>query len=192
MSWDAHKLLFQTYGLGIVLVRDRRNLERSFTSVPDYLVDVRGDVQRVNPCDLGIELTREPRGLRLWYSLQVLGREGIANRIEWAFCLASRVQETIEAIPDWEITSHPSMGIITFRFAPDGFSRDVIDGMNQDISLENLSRGHSTVYTTTVNGDKVLRMATTNPETTFADIDSTLDLLDSIARAKLQAAAETQ
>lgn len=185
LSWDAHKLLLQTYGLGIVLVKDRRHLSRSFSATPEYLEDVRGGQDRVNPGDLGIELTRSPRGLRLWFTLHVLGRRGMAERMEWSFLLAEHVERRLRAWPQWEITSAASLGIVTFRFAPPGLTPEEMDAVNSAIASTNLEAGHSAVYTTTVRGKKVLRMATTNPETTVTDVDSTLDQLDQIARDQL-------
>lgn len=185
LSWDAHKLLFQTYGLGIVLVRHRRHLERSFSASPDYLEDVRSEEDRFNPCDLGIELTRSPRGLRLWFTLQVLGRRGMEERMEWAFGLAEHAERRIRDLAGWEISSPASLGILTFRFTPSGITPEEADELNATVAALNLDIGHSTVYTTTVHGRKVLRMATTNPETRLTDIDSTIELLDKIARERL-------
>ena len=39
LSWDAHKWLFQTYGCGMLLVRDVRNLTQSFAMDASYIRD---------------------------------------------------------------------------------------------------------------------------------------------------------
>lgn len=75
MSWDAHKWLFQTYGCAMVLVKDIRHLFNSFHVNPEYLKDIEGDAEHINPWDIGMELTRPARGLKLWLTLQVLGTD---------------------------------------------------------------------------------------------------------------------
>ena len=75
LSWDAHKWLFQTYGCAAVLVKDVADLERSFSVTPEYLRDLDCENGLCNMYDLGIELTRPARGLKLWLTLQVLGTE---------------------------------------------------------------------------------------------------------------------
>ena len=82
MSWDAHKWLFQTYGCAMVLVKDIKHLFKSFHVNPEYLKDIEGDAEHINPWDIGMELTRPARGLKLWLTLQVLGTDLIGSAIE--------------------------------------------------------------------------------------------------------------
>lgn len=41
ISWDAHKWMMQTYGCSVVLVREQKNLLRSFSTHPEYLEDAK-------------------------------------------------------------------------------------------------------------------------------------------------------
>ncbi|MGO1482168.1 MAG: pyridoxal phosphate-dependent decarboxylase family protein [Brachybacterium sp.] len=185
ISWDAHKWLFQTYGLGVVLVRDRVDLLRSFHVDPEYLQDVKGADVQPNPCDLGIELTRPTRGLRLWFTLQVYGREALGAWIDHGFDMAERFQAKISALPHWEIVSDASLAITTFRFSPPGVSEQHLDALNQEISSRSLADGFCALYTTVMHGRKTLRLATTNPDTTRTDIDQTVRRLDGFAQVAL-------
>ena len=60
LSWDAHKWLFQTYGCGMVLVRDRTHLPESFATSAEYLQDATAGDDTPNFWDYGIELPAPP------------------------------------------------------------------------------------------------------------------------------------
>lgn len=98
LSWDAHKRLFQTYSCGMVLVRDRRHLLGTYSAHPEYLRDLEGGAA-VNPWDLGPELTRPARGLKLWFTLQVMGSDGLASAVEHGFTLARWAEDECRGTP---------------------------------------------------------------------------------------------
>ena len=64
-----------------------------------------GDLEHVNTWDIGMELTRPARGLKLWLTLQVLGTELIGSAIEHGFQLAVWAQEALQELDNWEIVS---------------------------------------------------------------------------------------
>ena len=96
ISWDAHKWLFQTYGCAMVLVKDIRHLFHSFHVNPEYLKDIESDATHINTWDIGMELTRPARGLKLWLTLQVLGTDLIGSAIEHGFDLAVWAEEALK------------------------------------------------------------------------------------------------
>lgn len=176
LSWDAHKWLMQTYGCSIVLVRDQSFLVDSFAAHPEYLKDAENCDGSVEFWDLGPELTRPARGLKLWLTLQTMGTEGIASAIDHGCALAELVEKTVSRNPQWEIVSHAQLGIINFRYIGDGsFSQKELDGINQNISKEITDSGFAQIFTTELLGRKVLRMCTIHPETTEKDICDTLE-----------------
>lgn len=110
----------QTYGCSIVLVRDQSFLVDSFAAHPEYLKDAENCDGSVEFWDLGPELTRPARGLKLWLTLQTMGTEGIASAIDHGCALAELVEKTVSRNPQWEIVSHAQLGIINFRYIGDG------------------------------------------------------------------------
>ena len=56
-----------------------------------------------------------------------------------------------------------------------------IDAYNQEISRKITESGFAQIYTTELNGQKVLRMCTINPRTTEKDICDTVNLLKQLA-----------
>jgi glutamate/tyrosine decarboxylase-like PLP-dependent enzyme len=60
VSWDAHKLLFQTYSCAMVIVKDKQHLLNSFSEQAEYLDDIQSDDDVIDPEMIGMELTRPP------------------------------------------------------------------------------------------------------------------------------------
>ena len=185
ISWDAHKWLYQTYGCAMVLVKNVQHLFHSFHVSPEYLKDVEGDSENLNTWDIGMELTRPARGLKLWLTLQILGTDLIGSAIEHGFQLANWAEEALRMFPDWEIISPAQLAMLNFRYAPKGFSENELNLFNEKISKEILESGYAAVFTTVLNGKTVLRMCTLHPEAKKEDIDETIRLLDTFAKRLL-------
>ena len=181
LSWDAHKWLFQTYGCAAVIVKDLADLERSFAVTPEYHRDLDRDNEMVNMYDIGIELTRPARGLKLWLTLQVLGSELMGSAIDQGFKLAKWAGETVSAMEDWEIIAPAQMAMLNFRYAPADLSEEERDRINEQISARLNESGYAAMFTTVLKGHTVLRLCAIHPETTRDDIETTLQLLNKYA-----------
>ncbi|MBD8046297.1 pyridoxal phosphate-dependent decarboxylase family protein [Clostridium faecium] len=186
ISWDAHKWLFQTYGCGMVLVKDRSALLNSFSTHPEYLKDLEAKEGEVNYGDMGMELTRPARGLKLWFTLQVMGSDAIGEAIEHGFQLAEWAEDELKKKKDWEIISHAQLAIVNFRFAPSGLTEKQIDELNQNISKAIIDNGYAGVFTTELNDKKVLRICALHPDTTESDMRNTIRLLNEYAQELYQ------
>ncbi|MCD7993183.1 MAG: aminotransferase class V-fold PLP-dependent enzyme [Clostridia bacterium] len=178
LSWDAHKWLMQTYGCSAVLVRDQSHLVRSFAVHPEYLKDAEGFSSHPDFWDLGPELTRPARSLKLWVTLQIMGSMGMGQMIEHGIAMAGLAEEIIDSYPDWEIVSPAKLGIVNFRYVPAGLASSRIDQINQEIAREITDSSYAQILTTELRGRKVLRMCTLHPETTQEDIRTTVSSLN--------------
>ena len=181
LSWDAHKWLFQTYGCAVVLAKDVNDLYRSFHVNPEYLKDISQDTDSVNMFDIGIELTRPARGLKLWLSLQVLGTELMGSAIEQGFQQAKWAEKIIRSKPNWEIVSPAQLSIVNFRYAPEDLTEEQKDEVNRRVSARINESGYAAMFTTILRGKTVLRFCAIHPETTEEDVRTTLQLLDKYA-----------
>ena len=177
LSWDSHKWMMQTYGCGMVLVRNQAALVRSFAAHPEYLRDSEGDGTGIEFWDLGPELTRPARCLKLWLTLQVLGTARMGDVIDHGCALAQFAEQEIDKLPDWEIVSHAKLGIVNFRYAPAGVDEAERNTLNQHISKKITAGGYAQIFTTELHGKTVLRMCTINPQTTKDDVLNTIKIL---------------
>ena len=182
-SWDTHKWLMQIYSCSTLIVKDKKHLLYSFTEHPEYLADVSSS-EHNDAWDLGPEMSRPARAIKLWYTLQATGTDLLAELIEYSFYNANVVKRELTKRPNWEIVSNPSCGTVNFRYAPEGLSDEALDELTCRISKEIISRGFAFIVTTTLKGKRTLRMCTINANTTEDDILQTISLLDEIAVAE--------
>ena len=182
LSWDAHKWLFQTYGCAAILVNDVADLERSFAVTPEYLRDLDNSNDMLNMYDIGIELTRPARGLKLWLTLQVLGSELMGSAIDQGFQLARWAQEAVESKENWETVAPAQMAMFNFRYAPEDLDEEQKNEINERISARLNESGYAAIFTTVLKGKTVLRLCAIHPETTRDDIQTTISMLDKYAR----------
>ena len=186
ISWDAHKWLFQTYGCGFVLVRDKADLAATFATTPEYLRDAAATDETPNYWDFGLELTRPARAMKLWFTLQVLGEQAIGEMIDHGFHLAETVERRLRELADWSIVTPASLGIVNFRYVPSNLSDDQADQLNDAIAAQMIARNIAAPLTTKIHGRTVLRICAISPEATAAGMGTVVAELDICARTLLQ------
>ena len=161
------------------LLSDQYRKNLSGISLSDSLSwDAQSPADSVEFWDLGPELTRPARSLKLWLTLQAMGTDAIEKIIDHGCALAQLAQRLISQSPDWEIVSPAQLGIINFRYISHRqLSPRELDRINQNIAREITQSGFAQIFTTELCGKKVLRMCTIHPETTEQDIYDTIRFL---------------
>lgn len=179
---DPHKWMFQPYEMGCLLVRDRHYLREAFLLVPEYLKDTERGEEEVNFYDYGVQLTRGFRALKLWMSLKVFGLTAFSEAIEWGIEQAEIAGELLRRNPRWQMVTAPHIGVLNFRYVPQGDWRDdEIDTLQQDVVNAIVASGYAMIATTILKGHKVIRLILINPRTTEEDIQGTVDALTAFA-----------
>ena len=168
---DPHKMLFQPYEVGCVLVRHDGALERAFSLFGEYLRDVVSE--EVDFRDRGPQLSRGSRALKLWLSLQAFGLDAFRDGIRRVIELAERAERAIDATDTLEVVTPAQLGIVTF--AP----RDGSDA--GALSERVVADGFAAPSSTVLRGRTVLRLCTINPRTTDEDIDRTVERISQLA-----------
>lgn len=138
ITFDPHKGMFLPYGTGCLLVRDGERLRDAFNVHAPYLQDFDAldrSGEPPSPTEYGPELSRDPRGLRLWLPLQLHGAGAFRRALEEKLELAARlhrglVELAAGGIPI-EIVDPPQLSAVAWRLAPrDGESRRQTDARN--------------------------------------------------------------
>ena len=91
VTLDPHKGLFLPYGTGCLLVREREALRRAHAVEASYLPPMQDDEDFVDFCELGPELSRDARGLRVWLPLKMHGAGVFRAALDEKLTLARRV-----------------------------------------------------------------------------------------------------
>jgi aromatic-L-amino-acid/L-tryptophan decarboxylase len=169
---DPHKWLFQPYEIGCVLVREPGLLERTFALEGAYLRDVTGG--EVNFRDRSLQLTRGGRALKLWLSIRVFGLAAFRDAVARGIALAEHAEAVLRRRPGWEVVSPAQLGIVCFRRSAGD------DGEQSRIADATVRDGFAAPSTTVLGGRVVLRLCTINPRTTFADVERTIERLETV------------
>lgn len=181
ISWDTHKWALQTYSCSSLIAKNVEHLTNAFAEHPEYLETIRSK-EHHDPWDLGPEMSRPHRALKLWFTLQAMGTDKLADIIDYSFFNARCACQCLLEKGNWEIVSPPMCGALTFRYVREGCTEQQLDALTSAISKQINDDGFAYIVTSTIKGKRVLRLCLINGNTTTEDVVSSIDRLDRIAR----------
>ena len=177
---NPHKWLFVPVDCSVLLTRGYDELREAFSLVAEYL---RSDEDVVNLMDLGPQLGRRFRSLKLWMVIRSFGVEGLQRRIRFHLHLAQMAAQALERSRHFEVTAPVPFSTVCFRMRAaedadgaadaDALSRALVDRVNRS--------GRAFLAPTVLDGRVVIRWAIGNLRTEEADIEATLDQLEELA-----------
>jgi hypothetical protein len=180
VTLDPHKWLYQPIEAGALLIRDGEALRQAFEITPDYLKDVEAVAREVNFSDYGIQLTRTCRALKLWMSIRYFGLAAFRQAIDGCLDLVDHGRARVEAEPELELVTEPSLGILTFRRRPPGVEdEDDIERINADLIARCETEGHGFVSSTRLLGRYAVRLCILNHSTSRREVDGALEFFAS-------------
>lgn len=191
LTLDPHKWLFQSFETGCLLVRDRRLLLDTFQIMPEYLRDTHGVAEEINFGNHGIQLTRSFRALKLWMSLHAFGLNAFREAIARGIRLAELAEEALRQSPNWRIVTAADLGVVTFRYQPEGLEAAEVAQLQSRIVEETMKEGFSLVTSTVLGGHAALRLCTINPRTSDEDIRETVARLEAAGQRLHPASARS-
>lgn len=172
LTIDPHKWLFVPYGLGCLLVRDGRELARSFAAGSHFFEARDGlDTLFMSP-----EGARPWKSLGLWLSFRQLGRTGYTRLLLQQLEVARYLAERVQAHPDLALFTPPSLPVCCFRLRAAG-ADPAGDALHQRIRDDLQGRGTHYLTTCHLDGATYFRIAISNYATKPAHIDSLLAAL---------------
>ncbi len=171
---NPHKWLFTQVDCSVLFVRDLEGLRGAFSLVPDYLQSREAEV--VNLMDLGVQLGRRFRALKLWMVIRAFGVEGLQARIREHCRLARRLARKIDSAPDFELTAPIPFSTVCFRWLI-GESGTERDAANERLLDEVNAAGPVLLSHTRLADRYTLRAAIGNLKTTEAHVDRAWELV---------------
>ena len=181
VALDPHKWLSVPAECGAVLVRDGRLLREAFSLVPAYL--------RTEPdrgfgglpwySEYGIQQTRGFRALKLWMTLQHLGRDGVRDLVARHLALAAHLARLVDAAPDLERLAAVELSIVCFRYAPGRLRGDhrALDALNKRVMEDVQASGRAFLTQATLGGHFALRACVLHYATTESDLAALVDVV---------------
>lgn len=187
VALDPHKWLYVPYEAGATLVRDPATLRAMFAQRPEYLA-LEEDwylESPVWPSDLGPQLTREFRALKVWAVLQAVGLERYRELWRSDIAVAQEIARRAAAHPRLEVLAPSDLSCFCLRYLPhrgdaNAFNRRLLDRTHRD--------GRMFISGTVLAGHFALRGCVTNFRSGLEDAQICVDTIVELG-AELEAQA---
>ena len=188
LAVDFHKWLHVPYDAGCVLVRDGERLRDAFGGRPDYLANVGGlSAGEPWPADLGLELSRGFRALKVWWTIKEQGLDRLGSAIARNCAQAQRLAELLRANPSVEIAAPVALNIVCCRYVAPGLDGAALDALNAGLVVAMQMRGAAVTSTARIRGRLCVRVCITNHRSRDSDFEL---LVQAIAEIGARLAAE--
>lgn len=172
---DPHKTLFFPYGTGSLLARDAAKLEAAHALSADYLPEMRRAFDLVDFCQLSPELSRPPRGLRVWLALKLCGIDAFARALDEKLDLARWAADRLREIEGIEIVAEPQLSTLAFRLLKPGLGGAELNGLNRRL-LDLINQRRRVYLTGTMLGERfVLRICVVSFRTHLDRMEQALE-----------------
>lgn len=176
--FNPHKWLFTPFDCSVMLMRDVDALRSAFSLVPEYL---KTDEEGVtNLMDLGVQLGRRFRALKLWMVIRAFGVEGLQARIREHCRMAADLASTIESDSDFEVAAPVPFSVVCLRWLA-GSTPEEQDALNEVLLNQINAQGPILLSSTSLQGRYTLRLAIGNLKTTELHLQEAWRLIRSTA-----------
>lgn len=160
LTVDFHKAFFQPISCSAFLLADQRRFG-TIRVYADYLNTESREAEGIpDLVTRSVLTTRRFDALKLWVSLQALGRVRFGAMVERLVELAEFAARWIEACPDLELATAPEFGAVVFRFRP--WAAQAPE-WNEAIPSRLFAEGRAVVGHTVVRGKPCLKLTLCNP-----------------------------
>jgi len=164
---DAHKWLATTMGCAVFLTRHGHLLSEAFHASTSFMPS---SVSGVDPYLNSVQWSRRFLGLRLFLALASAGWEGLGAHVDRSALVADRIKERLLAL-DWTIANDSVLAVLD-AVPPAGF------GDVRTLVRRVVASGRAWVAPTTFEGRDVVRICVTHGETSLADVDALIAVLN--------------
>jgi aromatic-L-amino-acid decarboxylase len=181
LAFDFHKWGQVPYDAGFILVRDGLLHRKTFATSAAYLRrEERGLAGGSTwPCDLGPDLSRGFRALKVWFTLKVYGTDALGAAISNTCALARYLESRIRETPELELLAPVALNIVCFRYR----AGDDAHRVNARIVADLHEAGEVAPSTTVIEGRLAIRAAIVNHRTSRAEIDTLVEKVVAAGRA---------
>ena len=165
--FNPHKWLLTNFDCTAHFVKDPGALVQTLGIQPDYL-ETQGEAG-INYSEWSVPLGRRFRALKLWFVIRSYGVEHLRDIIRGHIRMAETLAEKIDAHPDFELTTKPSLALFSFRYRPTG--ADDLDDLNARLLQAINDDGRIYLTQTSYRGDYVIRFQVGQLHTTDQDVE---------------------
>jgi len=124
----------------------------------------------------------------VWMSVQTFGMEAFRRAVGRGMELAERAGDHIRESTLLELLSPPSLGVVCFRVNPEAAELDdeTLEELNEAIQTRVIESRTAMMSSTRLKGTYSLRLCIMSYQTTWRDVEETLEAIESFAEEALQ------
>jgi glutamate/tyrosine decarboxylase-like PLP-dependent enzyme len=174
ITFNPHKWLFISSGCAMSLFRDMSAMEEAFR-IPSPYSNNAGAVTNLG--EISVHGSRRVEVLKLWLSLQHIGKRGYRQLVDEGCALTEYFVAKVQERPFLELAGTPDMNILCFRGT--GLSSVVWDNWNASLQAHILRDRNVYFSLPSYKATRWLRAVLLNP---FADEQMIDDVFDNIDR----------
>jgi len=174
LAFDLHKWMSVNFDAGCVLVRHPEAHMKSFAVAGSYLAALPGGVAVGGYLfsDLGIDLSRGFRALKVWMSIKAYGLDKYGRMIDKNVAQAEYLASLVEKSDRLELVAPVPLNVVCFRYVDVGRHDEELDAINERILVRLQEDGLAVPSGVRVAGKFALRVANVNHRSTKADFDA--------------------
>lgn len=166
VTFNPQKWCYVAKTCAMALFADVDVLDEEFRIGAPYM---RGNDAIPNLGEVSVQGTRRADVLKLWLTLQHLGRDGLEQLIDESYRLTATVRSRVVDHDALELASEPEMNLVCFRAAPEWCPPEERDKLNNRLQQTLLSEYDVFVSLPTYRDSRWLRVVLLNP---FTDRDT--------------------
>ncbi len=184
IALDPHKWLYNPLEVGCTLVKNPQHLIDTYSAHPEYYNFTNNEEEFAqNYYEYGLQNSRGFRALKVWLTLQQVGRSGYEKMINEDIELSNYLFELAEKHPELEAVSN-NLSITTFRYVPLDCKKDndYLNKLNEEILNELQTGGELFLSNAIVNEMYCLRACFVNFRTSQKDIGEIIEIIIRVGR----------
>ncbi len=184
IALDPHKWLYSPLEAGCTLIKNPQHLLDAYSSHPEYYNFTNNHEEIAqNFYEYGLQNSRGFRALKVWLTLQQVGRKGYEKMINEDIELSKHLFELAENHPELEAVSR-NLSIATFRYIPVKGKKgnEYLNELNEQILNELQTGGEAFLSNAVVNENYCLRACIVNFRTSQKDIHEIIEIIIRVGR----------
>ncbi|XGV99912.1 MAG: aspartate aminotransferase family protein [Leptolyngbya sp. BL-A-14] len=185
LTIDFHKLFYQPISCGVFLLKDRTHFDLLKLHAAYLNPETNEDIGILDLVVKSVQTTRRFDALKLFMSMQCLGRQTFADMIETTIDTAREMAVLLKVDPAFELATMPTINTVVFRYVPQSqpskqTTAALSNQINQAIRLKLIQTGQAIIAQTQI-GDRIyLKVTLLNPRTMIAHLKSLLEAMRAI------------
>ena len=175
ISFNPQKWMYVAKTCSMVLFRDFSKMVEHFRILAPYMKE---QSAYINLGEINVQGTKYAEVVKLWLSLQGLGKDGYEELIDYSFYLTQQFEAEIEKRPFLKLASKPEMNIVCFRGEPTDVEAEDFDDWNENLQQYLINQTDFFMSLPKYKSSLWLRAVLLNPFLTIAHIETLFGHID--------------